>query len=73
MSSGWNIFPIEHPNVDMTRFTNYVDPKTGTVATRYAPELNVEKAFDELKKLQNPFMTFAPVRASQGHGRYSLC
>ena len=66
---GWRMFPIEHPNVDMSRFTNYFNPDTGTYITRNAPKLNAEKANEELQKFRNPLNTFAPVRVSEECGQ----
>lgn len=71
--SGWNFYAIQHPNVDMTRFTDYVHPETGASAFRKTPAMNLEKAFSAIEKLRNPFQTFAPVRASEENGRYTSC
>lgn len=71
ISSGWNVYPIENPNVDMKSFTN-TDPDFPNYEMRNAPKLNVDKASTEVDKLRNPFKTFAPVRASEERGRYSL-
>ena len=66
----WVMLPIEHPNVDMSKVTNYVDPDTGDTIIRDAPTLNASKAFEELTKFRNtPFYTFAPVKVSEGSGR----
>ena len=70
----WQMLPIEHPNVDMSRVTNYFDPDTGNYIIRDAPKLNAKKANEELEKFGYfPFNTFAPVRVSQGSGRLSSC
>ena len=73
--SGWNLFAIEHPNVDMARFTDPFygyNPETGPPPLfREPPAMNLEKAFSAIEKLRNPFQTFAPVRASEGNGRYT--
>ena len=65
----WLMYPIEHPNVDMKRFTNYVDPATGNSIIRDKPKFNFEKAQEYLVAFRNRLNTFAPVRASEGSGR----
>ena len=71
LSREWLMIPFEHPNVDMSKVTNYVDPDTGNTIIRDAPTFNTLKAQNGiLMKFRNfPFHTFAPVRVSEGSGR----
>ena len=69
-TNDWKMLPIEHPNVDMSKVTNYVDPATGLPIVWDAPKLNASKADAELNKFRsNPFYTFAPVKVSEESGR----
>ena len=56
----WKMYAIEHPNVDMSHFTN--KPPWSS------PTFNAEAANDQLDPLYHPFKLFSPVRAATGCG-----
>ena len=53
----WQMYAIEHPNIDKNRFLH--------MDTWRTPQLNVTRAEQQLSSLRHPFQLFSPVKAAQ--------